>query len=122
VPSTPAVRTIGLAERRARLATRDRLVHSRRSGSVVEVVRDLGALHAIDLRAWCAASRGCGPGRGRRTQRRDDEVVTRLLADLGTDAARAVASEAHSITTWLGPARVTPQFRTPLERALVGAP
>ena len=55
-------------------------------------------------------------------QRRDGEVVTRLFEDVGAETAGAVASEAHSLTTWLGPARVTPRFRTPLERELVGGP
>jgi len=55
-------------------------------------------------------------------QRRDGEVVTRLLEDVGAEAAAAVASEARSLTTWLGPARVTPRFRTPLERELVDGP
>jgi hypothetical protein len=55
-------------------------------------------------------------------QRRDGQVVTRLLEDVGREAAAAVTSEAQSLTSWLGPARVTPRFRTPLERELVGAP
>ena len=55
-------------------------------------------------------------------QRRDGAVITRLLEDVGAEAGGAVASEARSLTTWLGPARVTPRFRTPLERELVGGP
>jgi hypothetical protein len=45
-------------------------------------------------------------------------VAWRLLEDVGADAAEAVASEAARLQSWLGPARVTPRFRTPLERAL----
>jgi DNA glycosylase AlkZ-like len=51
-------------------------------------------------------------------QRASGEVVCRLLADLGSDAAAAVAAEAARLESWLGPARVTPRFRTPLEREL----
>jgi Winged helix DNA-binding domain len=51
-------------------------------------------------------------------QRRDGEVVYRLLADAGSDAAAAVHAEAERLTEWLGPVRVTPRFRTPLEREL----
>jgi hypothetical protein len=46
------------------------------------------------------------------------EVVYRLLEDVGTDASAAVAAEAARLESWLGTARVTPRFRTPLEREL----
>ena len=46
------------------------------------------------------------------------EVACRLLEDIGADAAAAVAAEAAKLEAWLGPARVTPRFRTPLEREL----
>jgi hypothetical protein len=51
-------------------------------------------------------------------QRPSGEVVCRLLEDVGSDAAAAVASEAVRLESWLGPGRVTPRFRTPLEREL----
>jgi hypothetical protein len=51
-------------------------------------------------------------------QRRDGEVVVRLLEDVGGEAAAAVAAEAARLREWLGPVRVTPRFRTPLEREL----
>jgi hypothetical protein len=51
-------------------------------------------------------------------QRRDGEVVFRLLEDAGADAARAVEAAAERLSEWLGPVRVTPRFRTPLEREL----
>jgi hypothetical protein len=51
-------------------------------------------------------------------QRPSGEVVCRLLEDAGSDAAAAVASEAVRLESWLGQTRVTPRFRTPLERAL----
>lgn len=52
-------------------------------------------------------------------QRRGGEVVYRLLEDLGAEGGRAVAAAAHQLTGWLGPARVTPRFHTPLERELM---
>ncbi|MEU6862470.1 winged helix DNA-binding domain-containing protein [Streptomyces sp. NPDC046876] len=51
-------------------------------------------------------------------QRADGEIVWRMLADRGRDAGEAVAAEAGRLARWLGPARVTPRFRTPLEREL----
>lgn len=51
-------------------------------------------------------------------QREDGEVVHRLLGDVGTEATAAVATEAARLTEWLTPVRITPRFRTPLEREL----
>ncbi|MCC3776669.1 winged helix DNA-binding domain-containing protein [Streptomyces sp. UNOB3_S3] len=52
-------------------------------------------------------------------QRADGEVVWRALVDAGRDAAAAVEAEAGRLAAWLGDVRVTPRFRTPLERELV---
>jgi len=51
-------------------------------------------------------------------QRPSGEVVYRLLEDIGADGEAAVTAEAAALEAWLGPARVTPRFRTPLEREL----
>jgi hypothetical protein len=51
-------------------------------------------------------------------QRPSGEVAFRLLEDVGADAVAAVAAEAARLEAWLGPARATPRFRTPLEREL----
>jgi hypothetical protein len=51
-------------------------------------------------------------------QRADGEVVFRLFEDVGSDAFRAVEAAAERLATWLGKLRVTPRFRTPLEREL----
>jgi hypothetical protein len=54
-------------------------------------------------------------------QRADGEIRWRLLADrasVGADALAAVETEAARLAEWLGAARVTPRFRTPLEREL----
>ena len=51
-------------------------------------------------------------------QRASGEVVYRLLEDIGADGAAAVAAEAAALEAWLGSSRVTPRFRTPLEREL----
>ena len=52
-------------------------------------------------------------------QRKDGEVVVRQLEDAGTDAAAAIEVEAQRLRAWLEDIRVTPRFRTPLERELV---
>ena len=51
-------------------------------------------------------------------QRASGEVVYRLLEDIGADGVAAVAAQAAALEAWLGPARATPRFRTPLEREL----
>jgi hypothetical protein len=43
----------------------------------------------------------------------------RLLEDAGAEAAGAIVAEAQRLRAWLGDIRVTPRFRTPLERELV---
>jgi hypothetical protein len=50
--------------------------------------------------------------------RKDGEIAVRLLEDVGADAAAAVEAAAGGLAGWLGPVRVTPRFRTPLEREL----
>ncbi|MEU1507845.1 winged helix DNA-binding domain-containing protein [Kitasatospora sp. NPDC005748] len=52
-------------------------------------------------------------------QRPDGELVWRFLADAGAEARAAVEVEAARLAGWLGQVRVTPRFRTPLERELV---
>src|ERR1700729_4177171 len=44
--------------------------------------------------------------------------VLRLLEDIGADGAASVAGAAARLEAWLGANRVTPRFRTPLEREL----
>jgi Winged helix DNA-binding domain len=52
-------------------------------------------------------------------QRKDSGVVVyRLLEDVGAEATAAIAAEAEALTAWIGPVRVTPRFRTPLDREL----
>jgi Winged helix DNA-binding domain len=51
-------------------------------------------------------------------QRPSGEIGYRLLEDVGAEAARSVEAEVDRLTAWLGPARATPRFRTPLEREL----
>lgn len=53
-------------------------------------------------------------------QRADGEIVWRLLGSPGRAAEEAVTAEAGRLAAWVGDARVTPRFRTPLERELVG--
>ncbi|MEE1773312.1 winged helix DNA-binding domain-containing protein [Streptomyces sp. JV185] len=51
-------------------------------------------------------------------QRSDGEPVWRLLSDVGRDASAVIEAEASRFSRWVGQARVTPRFRTPLEREL----
>jgi hypothetical protein len=53
-------------------------------------------------------------------QRREGDVVTRLLEDVGGEASAAVSAAAQGLTEWLGTARIRSRFPTPLERELVG--
>ena len=50
--------------------------------------------------------------------RKDGEVAVRLLEDVGANGAAAVEAAAGRLADWLGPVRITPRFRTPLEREL----
>jgi hypothetical protein len=45
-------------------------------------------------------------------------VAVELLEDVGAEAAAAVEETAAALGGWLGEVRVTPRFRTPLERRL----
>ena len=43
-------------------------------------------------------------------QRENNDVVVRLLEDVGRARARAIDAEAAAVTAWLGPDRVIPRF------------
>jgi Winged helix DNA-binding domain len=51
-------------------------------------------------------------------QRKSGEVVYRLLEDVGRETKTNIASAADALSRWIGRVRVTPRFRTPLEREL----
>ena len=51
-------------------------------------------------------------------QRPTGEVKYRLLEDAGRDVEVNVEREAAELAEWIGPVRVKPRFRTPLERKL----
>ncbi|WP_410640106.1 winged helix DNA-binding domain-containing protein [Amycolatopsis sp. lyj-346] len=53
-------------------------------------------------------------------QRASGEVVFRLLEDVGAETRARVEAEAERCAKWFGEVRVTPRFRTPLERELAG--
>ncbi|MFE0458381.1 winged helix DNA-binding domain-containing protein [Kitasatospora sp. NPDC058965] len=61
----------------------------------------------------------CGRVIGGWAQRADGELVWRLFTDPGAEGRAAIAAEAERLAGWLGEVRVTPRFRTPLERELV---
>lgn len=52
-------------------------------------------------------------------QRAEGRIVWRLLGSGDRAAERAVTAEAARLAEWIGDARITPRFRTPLERELV---
>lgn len=51
-------------------------------------------------------------------QRKDGEIVYRLLEDVGADADALIAAQAQRVAEWFGEVRTIPRFRTPLEREL----
>jgi hypothetical protein len=51
-------------------------------------------------------------------QRANGEIAYRLLEDVGREATAAVEAAAGRLAKWIGPVRVTPRFRTPLEQEL----
>jgi hypothetical protein len=51
-------------------------------------------------------------------QRADGEIAVRMLEDAGAEADAAIAAEVARLREALGDLRVTPRFRTPLEREL----
>ncbi len=51
-------------------------------------------------------------------QRRDGEVLYRLLEDVDRDVAGSIDKRAHDLQTWLGGTVVTPRFRSPLDKEL----
>lgn len=53
-------------------------------------------------------------------QRATGEVVHRLLEDVGADARTCIDAEVERLRGWVGDVRITPRFRTPLERELTG--
>jgi len=52
------------------------------------------------------------------SQRRDGEIVFRLLEDVGRDAVWAVEAEAARVAAWLGDVRFSPGFLPPFQREL----
>jgi len=52
------------------------------------------------------------------TQRTDGSITVRMLEDVGAQAPAELDSMAQRLQEWVGPARITPRFRTPLEREL----
>jgi hypothetical protein len=51
-------------------------------------------------------------------QRQNGDIAFRLFEDVGSDAVAEVEAAAGELDVWLGGLRVTPRFRTPLEREL----
>jgi len=53
-------------------------------------------------------------------QRKTGEIVYEMLSDLGSERAQLVEEAAAELETWLGGFRVTPRFRSPLDKRLAG--
>jgi hypothetical protein len=53
-------------------------------------------------------------------QRDGGEIAVRLLEDVGAEEKAAVDAAAQRVGNWLGGVRITPRFRTPLEKELSG--
>ncbi|MER8182032.1 winged helix DNA-binding domain-containing protein [Kitasatospora sp. NPDC094015] len=51
-------------------------------------------------------------------QRADGEIRWELLEQVGREAESAIGTEAARLQDWVGATRITPRFRTPLERRL----
>jgi hypothetical protein len=51
-------------------------------------------------------------------QRKNGSIAFKLLEDVGSETERAIEAAAFDLGQWLGSIRVTPRFRTPLEREL----
>jgi hypothetical protein len=54
------------------------------------------------------------------TQRENGEVALRLLSHVPAGTLEAIEDKAHRLSEWLGPVRLVPRFRAPLERELSG--
>ena len=52
------------------------------------------------------------------SQRKDGEIVFRLLEEVGADGVRAVEAEAERLASWLGDVRLAPGFLPPFQRSL----
>ncbi len=55
------------------------------------------------------------------SQRPDGGVVAHLLEDVGGEATASVAGEADRLQRWIGDARISPRFPTPLQKELTNA-
>jgi hypothetical protein len=51
-------------------------------------------------------------------QRANGAIACKLLEDIGAEAEQRLATHTHALETWFAGVRVTPRFRTPLEREL----
>jgi hypothetical protein len=51
-------------------------------------------------------------------QRPNGAIAFKLLEDVGRETETGIDAAAHSLGAWIGNVRITPRFRTPLEREL----
>jgi hypothetical protein len=53
-------------------------------------------------------------------QRKDGSIAVAILRDVGADAREVIGRAAERLRLMIGEVRITPRFRTPLERELAG--
>ena len=54
------------------------------------------------------------------TQRETGEIAYEILRDVGSETSERVEKAVGELETWLGDVRVTPRFRSPLDKRLAG--
>ncbi|MFJ3702549.1 MULTISPECIES: winged helix DNA-binding domain-containing protein [unclassified Streptomyces] len=91
---------MGWADRTFQLPSNHRAALFDRSGNIGPTVWWNGGI----VGGWAQSTNG--------------ELVWRLLSDVGKEASDLIGSEASRMSAWMGDARITPRFRTPLEREL----
>lgn len=84
------------------------------------VPRTVPAARPLRPQRQCGADGVVGRTGGRGwAQRPDGDIVWRLLdTGVGREALDAISAEAGRLGAWVGDTRITPRFRTPLEREL----
>jgi len=106
---TAAITDDGARWMRATENAVERALRTRGEATAAELGQDVPALRE---KVHVAPEKSYGAVQGVATK------VLFLLEDIGAEAQQAVAEEAERLRGWIGAVRVTPRFRTPLEREL----
>ncbi len=114
--SCPRARAVGRAP--ARRSTRRRWDGQDATGSSAISGRWCSTAAATSARPFGGTGASSAPGPSARTARSSPACSATTTGRGGRDAAKAIAAEAERLGEWLGDVRVTPRFRTPIEREL----